>query len=188
MSFLCGLHHFFIRCVQPTKPNVFEQRGVEQVLILCHIGDTAVQCFKTHIAKFLSSDRNAAFLRVIIVNQQFCQCTLAGARFTNKSCFLSSLCRKGNIMENFIHGHHRLSIWSGLCVLIAKRNMIISNCVIFPVERILCLLKLRCIQHLLQCRNFIVELGHGRQETKGFQQRHTDTQRKTQYQNQIRKS
>ena len=27
LSFLCGLHHFFIRCVQPTKPNVFEQRG-----------------------------------------------------------------------------------------------------------------------------------------------------------------
>ena len=50
LSFLCGLHHFFIRCVQPTKPNVFEQRGIEQVLILCHIGDTAVECFKTHIA------------------------------------------------------------------------------------------------------------------------------------------
>ena len=50
LSFLCGLHHFFIRCVQPTKPNVFEQRGIELVLILCHIGASAVECFKTHIA------------------------------------------------------------------------------------------------------------------------------------------
>lgn len=112
---------------------------------------------------------NATFLWVIIVNQQFCQCTLARTRFTNKSCFLSSFCRKGNVMENFIHGHHRLSIRAGLCGLITKRNMVISNGVIFSIEYILCLLKLWCIQYLLQCRNFIVELGHGRQETEGFQ-------------------
>ena len=78
-------------------------------------------------------------------------------------------------MENFIHGHHRLSIRAGLCGLITKRNMVISNGVIFSVEYILCLLKLWCIQYLLQCRNFIVELGHGRQETERFQQWHTNT-------------
>ncbi len=41
--------------------------------------------------------------------------------------------------------------------------------------RTFCLLELRRIQHLLQCRNFIVKLGHGRQETERFQQRHTNT-------------
>ena len=76
-------------------------------------------------------------------------------------------------MENFILNYNRLSIRAGLCGLISERNMVISNGVIFPVERTFCLLELRRIQHLLQCRNFIVKLGHGRQETERFQQRHT---------------
>ena len=71
--------------------------------------------------------------------------------------------------------YNRLSIRAGLCGLISERNMVISNGVIFPVERIFCLLELWRIQHLLQCRNFIVELGHGRQETERFQQWHTNT-------------
>ena len=78
-------------------------------------------------------------------------------------------------MENFILNYNRLSIRAGLCGLISERNMVISNGVIFPVERIFCLLELWRIQHLLQCRNFIVELGHGRQETERFQQWHTNT-------------
>ena len=53
-------------------------------------------------------------------------------------------------MENFILNYNRLSIRAGLCGLIAKRNMVISNGVIFSVEYILCLLKLWCIQYLLQ--------------------------------------
>ena len=188
LSFLCGLYYFFIRCSQPTEPDVFQQRSIKQILILRHIGDTTVQCFKAHIAKFLSADGNAALLRVIIVNQQFCQGTLAGARFTDKSSFLSSLCRKGNIMENFILNHRGLSIRAGLCCLVSERNMVVSNGVIYSMESITRLLKFRRIQHLLQCGDFIVELGHGWQKAKRFQQRHTDTQRKTQHQNQIGQS
>ena len=91
-------------------------------------------------------------------------------------------------MENFILNHRGLSIRAGLCCLVSERNMVVSNGVIYSMESIIRLLKFRRIQHLLQCGDFIVELGHGWQKAKRFQQRHTDTQRKTQHQNQIGQS
>ena len=91
-------------------------------------------------------------------------------------------------MENFILNHCGFSIRAGLCCLVSERNMVVSNGVIHSMESIICLLKFRRIQYLLQCGDFIVELGHGWQKTKRFQQRHTDTQRKAQYQNQIGQS
>ena len=91
-------------------------------------------------------------------------------------------------MENFIFNHRGLSIRAEPCGLVSERNMVVSNGVIYSMESIVCLLKFRRIQDLLQCGDFIVELGHGWQKAKRFQQRHTDTQRKTQHQNQIGQS
>ena len=71
LGFLRCFHYFFVRCVQPAKPDIFQQRGVEQVLILRHIGDVTVQRLQTHITKFLAANGDAAFLRVIIMDQQF---------------------------------------------------------------------------------------------------------------------
>lgn len=62
-------------------------------------------------------------------------------------------------MENFILNHRGLSIRAGLCCLVSERNMVVSNGVIYSMESIIRLLKFRRIQHLLQCGDFIVELG-----------------------------
>ena len=67
-------------------------------------------------------------------------------------------------MENFILNHRGLSIRAGLCCLVSERNMVVSNGVIYSMESITRLLKFRRIQHLLQCGDFIVELGHGWQK------------------------
>ena len=115
-------------------------------------------------------------MRVVIVNQQFGEGTLAGTGLTHKGRFLSGSCGKGNVVEDFILNHCRFPVGARLHCLIGKSNMVIGNGVVFSMKRIASLLKFRRIQDLLQRRNLVVKLGHGRQEPKRFEQRHTDTQ------------
>ena len=77
LGFPRRLQDLLIGSVQPSNADILQQRGVEQVLILRHIGNTAVQRLQAHVTQFLSADGDAAFLRVIVVDQQFCQSALA---------------------------------------------------------------------------------------------------------------
>ena len=182
------LQDLLIGSVQPSHADILQQRGVEQVLILRHIGNTAVQRLQAHVTQFLSADGDAAFLRVIVVDQQLCQSALARAGLSHQGRFLSGLGCKADVVEHFILHHHGLSVRAGLCLGVAKGNMVINDGIILAVEAVRRLLKLRRIQNLLQRRNLVVELGHGGQEAQGFEERHPDAQGEAQHQNQVRQS
>ena len=143
LGFLRRLHYFLIGSIQTSKTDIFQQGGVKQVLILSHIGNAAVQCLQAHITKFLPANGNAPFLRVIVVDQQFCKGALARTGFTNQGSFLSCFCHKGNIVEDFVFRYYRFPIWARLCRLIRKGNMIVRNVKILSVEIILSSLQ-RC--------------------------------------------
>ena len=182
------LQDLLIGSVQPSHADILQQRGVEQVLILRHIGNTAVQRLQAHVTQFLSANGDAAFLRVIVVDQQLCQSALARAGLSHQGRFLSGLGCKADVVEHFILHHHGLSVRAGLCLGVAKGNMVIDDGIILSVEAVRRLLKLRRIQNLLQRRNLVVELGHGGQEAQGFEERHPDAQGEAQHQNQVRQS
>ena len=122
------------------------------------------------------------------MDQQFCQSALARAGLSHQGRFLSGLGRKADVVEYLILHHHGLSVRAGLCLGVAKGNMVINDGIVLAVEAVRRLLKLRRIQNLFQRRNLVVELGHGGQETQGFEERHPDAQGEAQHQNQVRQS
>ena len=79
------------------------------------------------------------------MDQQLSKGTLTGTGFTNQRGFLSGSRCKGDIMENFIHYHHGFPVRARLRLGIAKGNMIVSDCIVFAMEAVRCLLKLRRI-------------------------------------------
>src|SRR3989338_8389013 len=100
MRELCRFDHFCICGLWSCVANVLHERSMKQNRILRHVRNRVTQTLLRNFANVLAVNQNAALLRIVKSQEQFCDCRLPCTRRTDKGYLFTLLNLELQVIEN----------------------------------------------------------------------------------------
>ena len=165
--------HLLVGGTGSSQPDVLQQAGVEQELLLRDEGDLLIQRGEGHLSQVLPPQRDASVRHIVKVDQQLGKGRLPAAGFSHQSSEAPLWDREGDAVEDFV-------------LFIRKPHILKADLQIVSVEMRFSFFQGRNIEQRFHLVDLVAQLGQHRHKVHGSDQRRSHGKRHAQYQRVIR--
>ena len=164
--------HFLLRRIGLADLDIIVNAGVEQEIILRHIGDAGVQSVGAHVRNVLPAQRNPSAADIVVMHQQFCERALARTRLADERRLFAFLHDEADALNDV------LVLVGESHVLEHRRVPLTRKGAIFAFQRL-------SVQSLFEFLNFPVHLRERGNKAHRLHERPAQPKGKAEHQNEV---